>query len=86
MELQVIGTTCVRKNCFSKRQQEGGGIVIWAAFSSKEKATIVVCLQRMNSQNYQGVLEEHLLSFWLHPDHILYTYDHKFIHILQHIS
>ena len=53
---------------FSKRQQGGGGVMIWAAFSYNGKATIAFCPRKMNSQNYQDVLEKHLLPFWLHPD------------------
>jgi len=33
-------------------------IVIWAAFSCKEKTRIAVCPLRMNSQNYQALLKE----------------------------
>ena len=56
------------KLCLTKRQPEWGGIMIWAVFSFNGNDTIGVCPWRMNSQNYQGVLEEHVLPFWLHSD------------------
>ena len=56
------------KLIFSKRQQGGGGVMIWAAFCCSGKASIGFCSRNMNSQNYQDMLEEHLLPFWLDPE------------------
>jgi len=38
-------------------------------FGQNLKAMITFCYQRMNSQNDQDILEQHLLPFWLHSDH-----------------
>ena len=56
------------KLLFSKRQQGGGSVMIFAGFSSEGKSTIAFCDKRLDSIKYQQILEEHFLPFWLHPD------------------
>jgi len=62
------------KLLFSKRQQGGGSVMIWAGFSSEGKTTIAFCDKRLDSIKYQQILEEHFLPFWLHPDRNVYYF------------
>ena len=53
------------KRIFSKRQQGGEIVMIWAAFSGEEKTSVAYCPLKMTSKDYINVLEKHFLPFWL---------------------
>ena len=58
---------------FSKRQQGGGSLMVWAAFGFHGKVNIAFPYGRMNALTYQDLLVENLLpiaeaigrSFWM---------------------
>ena len=45
--------------------------MIWTGFSSTKRISIAFCQPKMNSNDYQNLMAEHLLPFWLHPDEII---------------
>lgn len=49
------------KSIFSKRQQGGGGVMIWAGFSAAGSTEIAFCKGRMNSEAHQRILADYLL-------------------------
>ena len=46
---------------FSKRQFGGGSVMVWAGISFNGNTDIAFLTPKMNSEDYQGVLETHLL-------------------------
>ena len=59
---------------FSKRAQNGGSTMIWAAFCKKAKSTLCFITTRMKSVNYCKVLGKHLLPFASHTFSAEYTF------------
>lgn len=49
------------KTIFPKRQQGGGGVMVWAGFSAGGSTEIAICKGRMDSAAYQGILSEYLI-------------------------
>jgi len=47
---------------FSKRQQGGGSVMIWACFGWNGKSDIVLIKGRSKALDYQNMLEDHLLT------------------------
>ncbi|KHJ87984.1 hypothetical protein OESDEN_12227 [Oesophagostomum dentatum] len=48
---------------FSRRNFGGGSVMVWGAFSSECTLSLAFVSNRMNSEEYQNVLENHLLPF-----------------------
>ena len=55
---------------FSKRNFDDGTLMTWAAFSSYGKAQIVFPSTRMNSEEYQEMLDASLIPFLEEHDEI----------------
>lgn len=51
----------VEKRFFSKRQQGGGGVMVWGCFCWRGKPALVVIPRTMTSLNYCQLRAEHLL-------------------------
>lgn len=66
----------------SKRQQGGGGIMVWAAFGKLGKSRLHICQGNINSQKYCQILEESLLPFVtpLYGKKFTYQQDNATIH------
>ncbi|KHJ88401.1 transposase [Oesophagostomum dentatum] len=47
----------------SRRNFEGGSVMVWGAISNECTLTLAFVSNRMNSEEYQNVLENHLLPF-----------------------
>lgn len=67
---------------FSKRNFGGGTLMTWAAFSSYGKAQIVFPSTRMNSEEYQEMLDASLIPFLEEHDEIphIFQQDNAPIH------
>lgn len=63
---------------FSKRNFGGGSLMVWAAFESAGTVAIAFVSSKMNSDDYQEVLDEHLTPFW-QPDYV-FMQDNATIH------
>lgn len=52
----------LRKNerIFSKRQQGGGGVMIWASFSSNFKSKLTFVEGKLDAKGYQNLLKNHI--------------------------
>ena len=48
---------------YSKRIQDGGGIMVWASFCSSEQLILQIVSTKMNSTSYCKMLETPLLAF-----------------------
>ncbi|KKO73530.1 transposable element tc3 transposase, partial [Vairimorpha ceranae] len=48
---------------YSKRIQDGGGIMVWASFCSSEQLILQIVSTKMNSTSYCKMLETPLLPF-----------------------
>lgn len=74
------------KRTYITRQQGGGGVMIWAAFSSTGKTQVAFCSNRLNSIAYTQILEQHLIPYAnIHyNDNYLYQQDNATPHVSQH--
>lgn len=63
---------------FSKRNFGGGSLMVWAAFEAAGTIAIAFVSTKMDSDEYQNVLDEHLTPFW-QPGYI-YMQDNASIH------
>jgi transposase len=52
------------KKIFSKRQGGGQGVMVWGAISVRRQSKLCFINQRINSESYQQVLENHLLPIY----------------------
>ena len=70
------------RNIFSKRQNGGGGILVWAAFSEQEKAEICRLEGRQDAQCYIQTLESNLLPLIrrISPKNVVFQQDNCPIH------
>ena len=48
---------------FSKRQQGGGSLMVWAGFVNGGKTNLAFPTGRMKANDYQDLLDTHLLPF-----------------------
>jgi len=71
---------------YSTRQNGGGSVMIWAAFSSGGKSTLAFLRGRQNSEAYTHTLEQHLLPFTTatHAAGCIYQQDNASIHVSRH--
>lgn len=67
------------KMYFSRRNFGGGNVMVWAAFNSRGKLQLKFVTNRMNSADYQGVLQESLLPFYQQGD--VFVQDNAGIHV-----
>ncbi|KAK0421042.1 hypothetical protein QR680_015037 [Steinernema hermaphroditum] len=49
---------------FSTRNFGGGSVMIWGGFSAFGKTTLAFCTPKMKSEDYQNILQEHLLPYF----------------------
>lgn len=68
---------------FSKRNFGGGNVMCWAAFSSLGKLDIVFVNNKMNSNDYQQVLDANLVPFirQFPGQNLIYQQDNASIHV-----
>uniref|UniRef100_A0A8R1HMK0 DDE_3 domain-containing protein n=1 Tax=Caenorhabditis japonica TaxID=281687 RepID=A0A8R1HMK0_CAEJA len=59
---------------FSKRNFGGGSLVVWGAFSSAGYLELVFTTCRINSTDYQDVLQNHLLPFRRRFNRLQFTF------------
>ena len=73
---------------FSKRPFGGGSVMIWAAFSSKGKTSLVILEGKQNARKYCKVLENHLLPFvaQLHNGDCVFQQDNASIHTARYTT
>lgn len=67
--IAAIGMICKKKRFFTKRNFGGGSVMVWAAIGSDGLVALAFVSLKMNSADYQNVLEEHLIPMWA-PDSI----------------
>jgi transposase len=67
---------------FSKRQNGGGSVMVWAAFSRHGKSDLVILNGRQRSENYINTLKNHLLPFVnrFHDENCIFQHDNAPIH------
>jgi hypothetical protein len=52
-----------KEKLISEKSQSGSsGVMVWAGFGSQGKTDLVYCTGKMNSVNYQNVLEHHMID------------------------
>uniref|UniRef100_A0A8R1EE79 DDE_3 domain-containing protein n=1 Tax=Caenorhabditis japonica TaxID=281687 RepID=A0A8R1EE79_CAEJA len=68
---------------FSKRNFGGGSLMVWGAFSSAGYLELAFTTCRMNSTDYQDVLQNHLLPFRRRFNRLPFTFqqDNANIHV-----
>ncbi|EYB96308.1 hypothetical protein Y032_0151g2804 [Ancylostoma ceylanicum] len=77
----------LRKNpiVFSRRNFGGGSLMVWGAFCAASKLEIAFVSCRMDSAEYQGTLQRHLLPFLRGRRLLKYTFqqDNAAVHVSQ---
>lgn len=74
------------KETFFSRQQGGGSLMVWAAFSASGKSEIKIVSGRMNSQKYTDLMGDTLIPFIEDkmPQDAIYQQDNAPIHVSRH--
>jgi hypothetical protein len=67
---------------FFSRQNGGGSLMVWGAFSAKGKARLATLVDRQDFLAYQQTLTTHLLLFGdvVHDGHYTFQHDNASIH------
>lgn len=70
---------------FSRRQNGGGGVMVWASFSVRGKSKLTFVDTRLNALKYIEVLEECLLPFLeqKHPNGARFQQDNASVHTAE---
>lgn len=63
---------------FSKRNFGGASVMVWAAFDATGMLPVIFITTRMDSADYQQLLEENLLPYWV--DTYMFLHDNAPIH------
>jgi len=71
------------KRWVGKRQQGGGSVMVWGAFSSRGKSPLIFVTNTINATRYIEVLEDGLLPFMdeTHPNGAVFQQDNASSHI-----